>query len=79
MACNRKDNIVNGNHILRLSLYSQSIMSKWRDEIDDFDWVKSGKMIIHRNEKAFKKAATGIDQLYKKCCHLKKQFNLNLH
>ncbi|MFX6540356.1 FAD-dependent oxidoreductase, partial [Acinetobacter baumannii] len=24
MACNRKDNIVNGNHILRLSLYSQS-------------------------------------------------------
>ena len=55
-ACNRKANIANGNHILRLSLYSQSIMSKWRDEIDNFDWVKSGKMIIHRNQKAFKKA-----------------------
>jgi D-amino-acid dehydrogenase len=61
MVCNRKDNIVNGNHILRLSLYSQSIMSKWRDEIDDFCWVKSGKMVIHRDEKAFKKAASGID------------------
>lgn len=61
MACNRKNNIVNGNHILRLSLYSQNVMSKWRDEIDDFDWVKSGKMIIHRDEKTFRKAATGID------------------
>ena len=61
MVCNRKDNIVNGNHILRLSLYSQSIMSKWRDEIDDFCWVKPGKMVIHRDEKAFKKAASGID------------------
>lgn len=61
MACNRKANIANGNHILRLSLYSQSIMSKWRDEIDDFCWVKSGKMVIHRDEYAFKKAASGID------------------
>ena len=66
MACNRKDNIVNGNHILRLSLYSQSIMSKWRDEIDDFDWVKSGKMVIHRDEKTFKKAALGIDPTVQK-------------
>jgi D-amino-acid dehydrogenase len=61
MACNRKDNIVNGNHILRLSLYSQSIMSKWRNEIDDFCWVKSGKMVIYRDEKTFKKATTNIN------------------
>lgn len=61
LVCNRKANITNGNHILRLSLYSQSIMSKWRDEIDDFCWVKSGKMVIHRDEYAFKKAASGID------------------
>lgn len=61
MVCNRKDNIINGNHILRLSLYSQSIMSEWRDALDDFCWVKSGKMIIHRDEKAFKKAAASID------------------
>ena len=66
MVCNRKDNIVNGNHILRLSLYSQDIMSKWRDEIDDFCWVKSGKMVIHRNEKTFKKAASSIDPTVQK-------------
>lgn len=61
LVCNRKDNIKNGHHILRLSLYSQSIMSKWRDEIDDFCWVKSGKLVIHRDQYAFKKAASGID------------------
>lgn len=61
MVCNRKDNILNGNHILRLSLFSQNIMTKWRDEIDDFCWVKSGKMVIHRDEQTFKKAASGID------------------
>ena len=55
MACNRKDNIVNGNHILRLSLFSQQIMSQWRDQLDDFCWNKSGKMIIHRQEKSFHK------------------------
>lgn len=66
MVCNRKDNIVNGNHILRLSLYSQDIMSKWRDKIDDFCWVKSGKMVIHRNEKTFKKAASSIDPTVQK-------------
>ncbi len=61
MVCNRKDNILNGSHILRLSLYSQNIMAKWRSQIDDFCWVKSGKMVIHRDPKAFKKAAAGID------------------
>ena len=61
MACNRKDNVVNGGHILRLSLYSQNIMSKWRNELADFCWAKSGKMIIHRNESSFKKAAQNID------------------
>ena len=66
MVCNRKANITNGNHILRLSLYSQSIMSKWRDQIDDFCWVKSGKMVIHRDEYAFKKAASGIDSQVQK-------------
>lgn len=60
-ACNRKDNVVNGQHILRLSLYSQSIMKKWRDQLDDFCWVKSGKMVIHRDEKTFKKASASID------------------
>ncbi len=61
LACNRKDNITNGNHILRLSLYSQSIMTKWREQLDDFCWVKSGKMVIHRDEKIFKKASSTVD------------------
>ncbi|OTG87348.1 D-amino acid dehydrogenase [Acinetobacter sp. ANC 3813] len=60
-ACNRKDNVVNGNHILRLSLYSQTIMKKWRNQLDDFCWVKSGKMVIHRDEQTFKKASANID------------------
>ena len=66
MACNRKDNIVNGNHILRLSLFSQQIMSQWRDQLDDFCWNKSGKMIIHRQEKSFHKASQGIDPAVQK-------------
>ena len=66
MACNRKDNIVNGNHILRLSLFSQQIMSQWRDQLDDFCWNKSGKMIIHRQEKSFHKASLGIDPAVQK-------------
>lgn len=66
LACNRKDNVVNGNHILRLSLYSQSIMKTWRNQLDDFCWVKSGKMVIHRDEKTFKKASSGIDPAVQK-------------
>ena len=61
LACNRKDNIANGNHILRLSLFSQNVMTQWRDQLDDFCWVKSGKMVIHRDQKAFKKASASID------------------
>ncbi|AOA57029.1 D-amino acid dehydrogenase [Acinetobacter larvae] len=60
-ACNRKDNIVNGEHILRLSLYSQSIMNQWREDLGDFCWAKSGKMVIHRQDKIFQKAQTGVD------------------
>lgn len=60
-ACNRKENIKNGQHILRLSLFSQKIMSQWRSQLDDFCWVKSGKMVIHRDEYAFKKACATVD------------------
>ncbi|WP_081407231.1 D-amino acid dehydrogenase [Acinetobacter rudis] len=62
LACNRKDNILNGQHILRLSLFSQQTMSQWREQLDDFCWVKSGKMVIHRDEKIFKKACSTIDE-----------------
>lgn len=61
MACNRKDNITNANHILRLSLLSQKVMSEWRMQLDDFCWEKSGKLIIHRQIKPFYKASLCID------------------
>lgn len=62
LVCNRKDNITNGQHILRLSQFSQEVMSIWREQLEDFSWVKSGKLVIHRDEKNFKKACIGIDQ-----------------
>lgn len=63
LACNKKTNSINGEHILRLSLLSQSILEDWRkqDHLDDFCWQQSGKMIIHRNENDFKAAANKID------------------
>ncbi|MBS7825002.1 D-amino acid dehydrogenase [Wohlfahrtiimonas chitiniclastica] len=62
-ACSRKTNQINGAHILRLSLLSQSVLTDWReqDALDDFCWQRSGKMIIHRTQKDFDQAAAGID------------------
>lgn len=61
LACNRKDNVMNGEHILRLSLLSQRMMSTWRDQLDDFSWSQSGKMILHRDAYSFKKACQQLD------------------
>lgn len=63
LACNQKTNKINGANILRLSLLSQSILKDWRenDQLADFCWKKSGKMIIHRNQADFNKAASKID------------------
>lgn len=63
LACNQKTNKINGAHILRLSLLSQSVLQDWRenDNLDDFCWKKSGKMIIHRHQSDFDKAASKID------------------
>lgn len=63
LACNQKTNRINGEHILRLSLLSQSVLEDWRlhDNLDDFCWQQSGKMIIHRHEQDFKNAAAKID------------------
>lgn len=63
MACNRNTNKINGAHILRLSLLSQNIMGQWRNsnELDDFCWFKSGKMVVYRDQKSFDKASKGID------------------
>lgn len=64
MACNRKTNKINGAHILRLSLFSQKVITNWRESgaIGDFFWTKTGKMVIHRNQHDFEKARQGIDK-----------------
>lgn len=65
-ACNNQTNKMNGDHILRLSLLSRQVMQAWRDEdnLADFHWQRSGKLIIHRREYDFNKAAKGIDPQY---------------
>lgn len=61
-ACNNQTNKMNGDHILRLSLLSRQVMQAWRDEdnLADFHWRRSGKLIIHRREYDFNKAAKGL-------------------
>ncbi|PLK59264.1 amino acid dehydrogenase, partial [Klebsiella quasipneumoniae] len=51
-ACNSQTNKINGDHILRLSLLSRQVMQSWREEdnLADFHWRRSGKLIIHRRE-----------------------------
>lgn len=65
-ACNSRTNKLNGNHILRLSLLSKQVMENWReqDRLQDFAWRRSGKLIIHRREVDFAKAAKSIDPRY---------------
>ncbi|ENZ7808248.1 D-amino acid dehydrogenase [Klebsiella pneumoniae] len=65
-ACNNQTNKMNGDHILRLSLLSRQVMQAWRDEdnLADFHWRRSGKLIIHRREYDFNKAAKGFDPQY---------------
>ncbi|MFH3003924.1 D-amino acid dehydrogenase [Klebsiella aerogenes] len=65
-ACNSQSNKINGDHILRLSLLSRQVMQSWLDEdnLADFHWRRSGKLIIHRREYDFHKAAKGINPQY---------------
>lgn len=63
LACNQKMNKISSDQILRLSLLSQAVLETWRthDQLDDFCWQQSGKMIIHRNTQEFNAAARKID------------------
>lgn len=65
-ACNRKTNQLNSGHILRLSLLSRQVMQAWRDtdQLDNFDWRRSGKLIVHRRKYDIEKATSGIDPQY---------------
>lgn len=66
LACNSQTNKVNGDHILRLSLLSRQVMQEWlnEDNLSDFHWRRSGKLIVHRRAYDFNKAAKGINPQY---------------
>lgn len=66
LACNRKTHRVNGDHLLRLSMLSQQVMQNWleEDSLANFDWHRSGKLVVHREVKAFDKAVGGTDQAF---------------
>ncbi|MDQ9309343.1 D-amino acid dehydrogenase [Escherichia marmotae] len=78
LACNNRTNKLNGDHILRLSLLSRQVMEAWllEDNLDDFHWRRSGKLIIHRRQQDLAKAAKGINPhfqqtlLREECVHL---------
>lgn len=65
-ACNSQTNKVNGDHILRLSLLSRQVMQEWlnADNLSEFHWRRSGKLIVHRRAYDFNKAAKGINPQY---------------
>ncbi len=63
LACNKRQHQITEAHLLRLSLYSQSVLTHWRREIltQDFHWQRSGKLILHRQLQDFKKAIEAVD------------------
>ena len=62
-ACNERQHQITEAHLLRLSLYSQSILTHWRREIltQDFHWQRSGKLILHRSASDFTHARMKVD------------------
>ncbi len=65
MACRTSVNRRNGEHLLRLSLFSQQILDMWRDEylLDGFAWRRNGKLVVYRNQKGFASACTKISEV----------------
>lgn len=65
-ACNSQTNKINKDHILRLSLLSRQVMQEWleNDNLTDFNWRRSGKLIVYRHSHDFNKAIKGINLQY---------------
>ena len=77
-ACNARKNQENTHNILRLSLLSQKTLHFWRKSVlsQDFDWKRSGKMIIHRHQRDFDQAAAKIDPEFQECLTAKEAVRL---
>lgn len=62
-ACAREKNLRSTRHLLALSFLSRSLMHKLVDDEPslDFDYARSGKLVVHREAKAFASALGLLD------------------
>ncbi|MBW4653837.1 MAG: D-amino acid dehydrogenase [Kaiparowitsia implicata GSE-PSE-MK54-09C] len=62
MACRRSVNQRNGAHLLRLALYSQTVLQDWRENqgLENFAWRANGKLVIYRSIASLHKACAGV-------------------
>ncbi|GBR16874.1 FAD-dependent oxidoreductase [Gluconobacter frateurii] len=60
-ACNRSTNRRNAKSLLQLGLEGQAEMAAWRaDGLDGYFWRQAGKLVLYRQNKAFRKAVSAI-------------------
>lgn len=63
VACRHSVNQTNGAHLLRLALYSQSVLHDWQAQgLTDFSWRANGKLVIYRDFAHFRHAANNITE-----------------
>lgn len=62
LACRGSVNRRNSEHLLRLSLLSQKVLTTWREEyfLDGFAWRRNGKLVVYRDPKGFASACAKI-------------------
>ncbi|MFP6831457.1 D-amino acid dehydrogenase [Pseudomonas crudilactis] len=61
-ACRTSVNRENAAHLLRLALFSQSTLKRWREDdgLDGFNWRRNGKLVTFRNASSFEHARKGL-------------------
>ena len=61
-ACRTSVNRENAAHLLRLALFSQSTLKRWRenDGLTGFNWRRNGKLVTFRNAVSFDHARKGL-------------------
>ncbi|WP_248742274.1 MULTISPECIES: D-amino acid dehydrogenase [unclassified Pseudomonas] len=61
-ACRTSVNRKNAAHLLRLALFSQSTLKRWREDdgLVGFNWRRNGKLVTFRNAASFDHARRGL-------------------
>ncbi|UZT92546.1 D-amino acid dehydrogenase [Pseudomonas koreensis] len=61
-ACRTSVNRENAGHLLRLALFSQSTLKRWREDdgLTGFNWRRNGKLVTFRNAVSFDHARKGL-------------------